>query len=68
MPSYLPAKKAAPQLYPWDVYAELTKLKSAKACGPDEIPPKLVKEFAYELSVPLTDILNSSYREGCVPV
>ena len=48
-------------------FAELGKLKSAKAAGPDQIPPRLVKEFAYELSVPLTDILNSSYSEGKVP-
>ena len=28
---------------------------------------KSIKEFAYELSVPLTDILNSSFTEGKVP-
>ena len=31
------------------------------------IPAKIIKEFAYELSVPLTDILNSSFAEGKVP-
>ena len=37
--------------------------------NPDQISPKLVKEFAsYELSVPFTDILNSSYSESVVPV
>ncbi|XP_072020374.1 uncharacterized protein [Amphiura filiformis] len=67
LPSYLPAEEPVPQLYPWEVYAELRKLKSAKSCGPDQVPPKLVKEIAYELSVPLTDILNNSYSEGYVP-
>ncbi len=66
LPAYLPAEKP-PQLHPWEVFAELRKLKSAKAAGPDQIPPRLVKEFAYELSVPLTNILNSSYLEGKVP-
>ena len=49
------------------MYAELRKVKSTKATGPDGISPKLMKEFAYELSSPLTDILNCSYKEGVVP-
>ena len=64
--AYLPAKDSPPSLYPWDVYAELRKVKFTKATGPDGISPKLVKEFAYELSSPLTDILNCSYK-GVVP-
>ena len=66
LPAYLPAEEP-PQLYPWEVFAELGKLKAAKSAGPDQIPPRLLKEFAYELSVPLTDILNSSFLEGKVP-
>ena len=31
------------------------------------IPAKIIKEFANELSVPLTDILNSSFAECKVP-
>ena len=49
------------------MYAELRKVKSTKATGPDGISPKLVKEFAYELSSPVTVILNCSYKEGVVP-
>ena len=41
-------------------YAELKKTNPNKATGPDGVPAKLVKEFAYELSVPLNDILNCS--------
>ncbi|XP_072016828.1 uncharacterized protein [Amphiura filiformis] len=67
LPSYLPAYKSPPQLYPWDVYAELSKVNRGKTCGPDGIPPRLVKEFAYELSVPLTEVLNTSLIEGVVP-
>ena len=47
LPAYLPAEEP-PQL--WEVLAELGKLKAAKSAGPDQIP--LLKEFAYELSVP----------------
>ena len=65
--AYLPAMEPPPSLYPWEVYTELKKVKSNKATGPDGISPKLVKEFAYELSSPLTDVLNCSYKEGVVP-
>ena len=65
--SFLPAKTEICQLYPWEVYSELQKVNPSKAGGPDGIKPQLVKEFAYELSIPLTDILNSSFREGIVP-
>ena len=68
LPAHLPAEEPPHgQLYPWEVFAELGKLKAAKSAGPDQIPPRLLKEFAYELSVPLTDILNSSFLEGKVP-
>ncbi|XP_072042807.1 uncharacterized protein [Amphiura filiformis] len=65
--TYLPAIDSPPLLYPWDVYAELSKVKASKACGPDGVSPRLIKEFAYELSIPVTDILNCSYHEGVVP-
>jgi hypothetical protein len=65
--AYLPAIAPPPSLYPWDVYAELSKVKANKASGPDGISPRLIREFAYELSTPLTDVLNCSYQEGVVP-
>ena len=49
------------------VYAQLKKVKASKASGPDGISPKIIKEFAYEFSTPICDILNSSYAEGVVP-
>ena len=58
-------------MLPWHQVAHATAIlkaiKSSKASGPDGIPPKLIKEFAYELSSPLTDVLNCSFREGVVP-
>ena len=67
LPAYLPAKDPPPQLYPWEVYSELKKINPTKSGGPDKIPGKIVKEFAYELSIPLTNILNASFTEGIVP-
>ena len=63
--TYLP--KNLPSFIHGRVFAELGKLKAAKSAGPDQIPPRLLKEFAYELSLPLTDILNNSFLEGKVP-
>ena len=65
LPAYFPAEEP-PQLYPWEVFDELGKLKAAKSADPDQIPLRLLKEFAYELSVALTDTLNSSFLEGKV--
>ena len=66
LPAYLPARPP-PTVNYWDVCMKLQKVKTRKAAGPDAIPGKLIKEFAYELSVPLADILNSSLQQGLVP-
>ncbi len=67
LPSFLPAQAPPPHLHPWEVYAELKKINPNKSGGPDMIPGRIIKEFAYELSTPLCDILNSSFAEGTVP-
>ena len=67
LPAFLPASTPVPMLYPWEVYNKLSKLNTKKAGGPDGISAKLIREFAYEISIPLTDILNSSFSEGVVP-
>jgi hypothetical protein len=36
--------------------------------GPDNIPPRILKEFAYELAEPVTSIFNTSLSFGLVPV
>ncbi|KAI8500437.1 hypothetical protein Bbelb_220030 [Branchiostoma belcheri] len=66
LPAYLPSLPA-PSVEPWEVYKKLQGVKTRKAAGPDGIPGKLIKEFAYELSSPLADILNSSLQHGILP-
>ena len=68
LPTCLPAPEPCPTVYEWNVYDRLKSLNRHKAGGPDGIPAKLIREFAYELSYPLTDILNSSYQHGIVPL
>ncbi|KAI8493207.1 hypothetical protein Bbelb_292110 [Branchiostoma belcheri] len=67
LPAYLPASSPPPQIQPWDMYRELSHIRVRKAGGPDGIAPRIVKMFACELSEPLTDIFNTSLREGVVP-
>lgn len=50
-----------------EVYARLKRLNASKAAHPCDIPVRLVKEFALELSAPLTKIFNHCLRSGCFP-
>ena len=38
-----------------------------KAQGPDNVPCRILKEFAYELAEPVTTIFNPSLASGIVP-
>ena len=58
LPSYLPAEKP-PQVDEYSVYGKINKLKNTRSTFNIDIPNKLRKEFAAELSAPLTDIINS---------
>ena len=50
------------------VYKALRGIKSNKSGGPDPIPGKVWKEFAFELSSVITNIYNASMVQGYVPV
>ena len=56
--------KTVPSFSPLDVQKNLEKIKTNKSVPPGDIPPKLTKLFAAQLSVPLCDIMNSSIRLG----
>ena len=67
LPTFLPANDDLPNIDRMDVYRELIRLKPSKASPPGELPTRLFKEFAYELSLPLTHIFNLSLRNGMFP-
>ena len=46
---------------------KLLKTKTNKSVPPGDIPPIVVKMFADELSVPLTNIINTSVMMGIWP-
>ena len=45
------------------VLAALQRIKQSKSCGPDLIPNKILKTFAFELAPVVCDIYNTSMRQ-----
>ncbi len=67
LPAFLPARNPPPVVTRNEMWRELSRVKVSTAAGPDNVPNKLIKVFAFELSIPATDILNSSLASGSVP-
>ena len=65
LPAYRPDPSPCPIVEDFEVYKMLQKTKAGKAGGPDGISSRIIREFAYELSKPLADILNKSYKGVC---
>ena len=49
------------------VSKQLSKLNPGKAAGPDNFTSRILKELHSEVAPMLSDIFNSSLREGKVP-
>ena len=49
------------------VYQALRKIKINKSPGPDLIPNKILKMFAFELAPVIANVYNSSLSQGVVP-
>ena len=52
---------------PLHVFTQLLSKLKRTACGPDELPYWLFKEFAHDLAPVVTDVFNSSLRQHKVP-
>ena len=50
------------------VEKQLLSLNPIKACRPDELPPRLLRTVAQELTPALTFLFNQSYTTGIVPM
>ena len=46
---------------------QLIKLKPNKAQGPDQVPPRVLKESSEQLAMPLCTLLNKSLESGLIP-
>ena len=68
LPSYLPSLPP-PQMQEYQIYQKLKGLNNTKSTLPIDIPAKLRKEVAVELTKPLTNIINSCLDQGvwCLP-
>ena len=49
-----------------DTYKMLKKY-SKKSLGPNDLPQKILQEFAAELATPFCDIINCTLRSGTFP-
>ena len=67
LPAFLPSQFESPEISCWEVYYKLRKLQLHKASVKDDLPVRIIREFACELSLPVTRILNISFRQGIVP-
>ena len=56
-----------PQFSQLEVKKKLKQTKTNKAVPPGDIPPQIIKMFADQLSIPLTDVINSSVTCGLWP-
>ena len=56
-----------PQFLPFEVKQKLLEIDLKKSFPKDDIPPKLLKLFAEHISIPLTDIINASIKQGVWP-
>ena len=48
------------------IHRLLSKLNPSKACGPDDIPNWLLREYSDILALPVSKIITSSFNEQCV--
>ena len=65
--AYLLPNEREPLVHLHEVCKKLLSVQPNKAMGPDNIPPRIIKEFGYELAEPVTTIFNSSLSTGVVP-
>ena len=65
--AFLPAETCVPTIQPHEVCRKLLAVQPFKAQGPDNVPCRILKEFAYKLAEPVTTIFNASLASGIVP-
>ena len=59
--------KPMPQISPEELYEILDKIKTNKSTIINDIPAKIIKEFAVDLAEPLSFLINNIMRNGQYP-
>ena len=67
LPAYLPAPRPVPKIFPDEVCTKMLNTKVFKSSGPDNIPNRIIKDFAFELAEPVCHIFNTSLSTGEFP-
>ena len=67
LPSFLPSNDSVPVVECYQVCKKLQSVHPFKAPGPDNISPRILKEYAHVLAEPITIIFNTSLASGVVP-
>ena len=67
LPAYLPARHPLPTVSVEDSCSKMLSISTFKSHGPDAIPNRIIKDYAYELAVPVSRIFNMSLSSGLVP-
>ena len=60
-------QSSIPQLKPNIVMRYLKNIKTNKSTAPGDIPARIIKDFAFYLCIPLTNIINTGLRVGHWP-
>ena len=66
LPCYRPTNKPL-QVEEHEVHKKISKLKDTKSTFHLDLPNKVRKEFSVDVTAPLTDIINTSLRDGEYP-
>ena len=66
LPSSTDATILELQTSPEEVLMLMKQLNPNKSCGPDALPPRLLRKFADELAEPVATIFNASLETGTV--
>ena len=67
IPAFLLAETCVLTIQPHEFCRKLLAVQPFKAQGPDNVPCRILKEFAYELVESVTTIVNASLASGIVP-
>ncbi|XP_076039158.1 uncharacterized protein LOC143024257 [Oratosquilla oratoria] len=67
LPAYLPSPSPPAPVQKADVATKLSKLKYNRSTTPSDLPIKIYKEFAPELALPLSSIINASLSQNSCP-
>jgi len=59
-----PTDEESPHCSPLDMYSQLSRINPSKACGPDGLPGRVLKNLKAVLAAPLAHVCNLALKHG----